>query len=80
MFCQIFLGGGLDMENWWIIWQLAKIKNEELLKEAEVWRLIRKNQPKSKRSFNGFRFLLNNLGTILIRWGSFLQKRNSETT
>jgi hypothetical protein len=67
------------MDNWWIIWQLAKIKNEQLLKEAEMQRLARMVQLKSKRSFNGFRFLLNKLGKILIRWGSFLQKRYNET-
>lgn len=68
------------MDNWWIIWELAKMKNEQLLKEAEMERLVRMVQPKSKISFNGFRFLLNKLGKILIRWGSFLQKRYNETT
>lgn len=66
------------MDNWWIIWQLAKMKNEQILKEAEMERLVRMAQPKSKRSFNGFRFLLNKLGKILIRWGSFLQKLYNE--
>lgn len=70
----------MDMENWWNIWQLAKMKNEQLLKEAEMERLVRMIQPKSKRSFNGFHFLLNKLGKILIRWGSLLQKRYNETT
>jgi len=67
------------MDNWWIIWELAKMKNEQLIKEAEMERLVRMVQPKSKRSFNGFRLLLNELGKILIRWGSFLQKRYTET-
>jgi hypothetical protein len=68
------------MDNWWTIWQLAKMKNEQLLKEAEMERLVRMVQPKPKRSFNGFHFLLNKLEKILIRWGSFLQKRYNETT
>ena len=65
------------MENWLIIWQLAKMKNEELLKEAEEWRLIRKYQLKSKKSFKSLNFLLNNLGKIMVNWGLFLQKYNS---
>jgi hypothetical protein len=56
------------------------MKNEQLLKEAEMEHLVRMVQPKSKRSFNGFGFLLNKLGKILIRWGSFLLKRYNETT
>jgi hypothetical protein len=67
------------MDNWLIIWELVKMKNEQLLKEAEMERLVRMVQPKSKRLFNGFRLLLNELGKILIRWGSFLQKRYTET-
>jgi hypothetical protein len=55
------------------------MKNEQLLKEAEMERLVRMVKPKSKRPFNGFRFLLNKLGKILIRWGSFLQNRYNET-
>jgi hypothetical protein len=55
------------------------MKNEQILKEAEMERLVRMVQPKSKRLFNGFRLLLNELGKILIRWGSFLQKRYTET-
>jgi len=75
MFCQIFHNGGVDMYNFWFLYDYAKERHEELLKEAEMERLIRKNQIKSPRSFNGFRFLLNNLGKIMINWGSFLQKR-----
>jgi len=53
----------------------AKARHEELLKEAETERLIRKHRVKSPRSFNGFRFILSNLGKIMVNWGSFLQKR-----
>lgn len=64
-----------DMYDWWFLYQMAKARQNELIKEAEIERLGRKYLPKSKRPFNGFRFLLNNLGKILIKWGSFLQKR-----
>jgi len=67
------------MYDFWFLYDYVKERHEELLKEAEMERLIRKNRPKSKRSFNGFRFLLNKLGKILIKWGSFLQKRYNET-
>ncbi len=55
------------MYNSWLLYEWAKERHGEFLKEAEMERLIRKNRPKSKRSFNGFHFLLNNLGKILIR-------------
>jgi len=54
------------MENWWFLYEFAKERHGELLKEAEMERLIRKNRSKSKRSFNGFYFLLNNLGKVMV--------------
>jgi len=57
------------MYNSWLLYELAKERHGELLKEAEMERLIRKNQSKSKSSVNGLRFLLNNIGKILITWG-----------
>jgi len=68
------------MYNSWLWYEYAKERQGEFLKEAEMERLIRKYQSKSKRSFNGLRFLLNNLGKILMTWGLFLQKCNSEIT
>ena len=68
------------MYNSWLLYEWAKERQGKFLKEAEMERLIRKYQSKSKRSFNGLRFLLNNLGKILITWGLFLQKCNSEIT
>ena len=56
-------------------YEYVKARHEKLLKEAEIERLIRKNQVKSPRSFNGFRFILGHLGKIMVNWGSFLQKR-----
>jgi len=56
-------------------YEYVKARHEELLKEAEIERLIRKHQVKSQRSFNGLYFILNNLGKIMVNWGSFLQKR-----
>lgn len=68
------------MYNSWLLYEWAKERQGEFLKEAEVERLIRKNQSKSKRSFSGLHFLLNNLGKIMVTWGLFLQKCNSEIT
>ena len=56
-------------------YEYVKARHEELLKEAETERLIRKHQVKSQRSFNGLYFILNNLGKMMVNWGSFLQKR-----
>jgi len=68
------------MYDFYYIYEYVTERHEELLKEAEMERLIRKNRSKSKRSFNGLRFLLNNLGKILVTWGMSLQKCNSEIT
>lgn len=65
------------MYNSWLLYEWAKERHGEFLKEAEMERLIRKNRSKSKRSFNSLHILLNNLGKILITWGLFLQKCNS---
>jgi len=56
-------------------YEYVKARHEELLKEAETERLIRKNQVRSHRSFNGSRFFLSHLGKIMVNWGSFLQKK-----
>ncbi|MGB2782555.1 MAG: hypothetical protein WBC45_01245 [Atribacterota bacterium] len=51
---------------------------EELLKEAETERMIRKYRVQSPRSFNGSRFFLSHLGKIMINLGTSLQKRYEE--
>ena len=56
-------------------YEYVKARHEELLKEAETERLIRKNQVRSHRSFNGSRFFLSHLGKIMVNWGLFLQKK-----
>jgi len=63
------------MFNYQYLNDYVKARHEELLKEAETERLIRKHQVKSPRSFNGSRFILSHLGKIMVNWGSFLQKR-----
>jgi hypothetical protein len=54
------------MYNSWILYEWAKERQGEFLKEAEMERLIRKNRPKSKRSFSGLLFLLNSLRKIMV--------------
>ena len=63
---EIFLDGGGDMYNSWLLYEWSKERHGELLKEAEMEHLIRKNQSKSKRSFSGLLFLLNNLRKIMV--------------
>jgi hypothetical protein len=63
------------MFNYQYLNDYVKARHEELLKEAETERLIRKHQVKSPGSFNGLYLILNNLGKIMVNWGSFLQKR-----
>ncbi len=54
------------MYNHWLLYELAKERQRESLKEVEMERLIRKNRPKSKRSFSSLRFLLSNLRKIMV--------------
>jgi len=63
------------MFNYQYLNDYVKARHEELLKEAEIERMIRKHQVKSPRPFNGLYLILNNLGKIMVNWGSFLQKR-----
>ncbi len=74
-FCQIYFSGGVDMYDFHFSYDYAKARHEELLKEAEIERLIRKHRVKSPRSFNVLYLILSNLGKIMVNWGSFLQKR-----
>ena len=60
-------------------YEYVKARHEELLKEAETERLIRKNRVKSPRSFNGLSFILSHLGKIMVNLGTSLQKRYEGT-
>lgn len=71
----MYFNGGVDMYYFQFSYEYVKARHEELLKEAETERLIRKNRVKSPRSFNGLSFILSHLGKIMVNWGSFLQKR-----
>ena len=74
------------MENWWVGWQMSKIKQKELLQEAERFRLFQEagrslnrhgsnaHQPRA-RSQPLFAALRCNLGQRLIDWGTFLKQR-----
>jgi len=62
------------MYNSWLLYEWAKERQGEFLKEAEMERLIRKYRSKSKSSVNGLRFLLNNLGKVLITCGIISSK------
>jgi hypothetical protein len=40
------------MEHWWISWQMSKIKQKELLREAARFRLLQDGRGRSDRSRN----------------------------
>jgi len=61
--------------NDFMIFNFAKQRHAELLKEAETERLIRKYQIRPINSFYGLSFMLNKLGKIMAKWGTSLQKR-----
>lgn len=71
------------MENWWIGWQMSKIKQKELLQDAERSRLLQNAGRRLPRSGGNIRksrarlqpvlaTLRCNLGQRLIDWGTFL--------
>lgn len=74
------------MEHWWVGLQMSKIKQIELLQEAERFRLFqdagrslhrygrKAHQPRA-RSQPLFTALRCNLGQRLIDWGTFLKQR-----
>lgn len=62
-----FLDGGWDMYNsWLLLYERSKERQGKFLREAEMERLIRKNRPKTKRTFRALCFLLNNLRKIMV--------------
>jgi|GEM_PF-7058124 len=67
------------MENWVFFYEYAQDKHKEILKEAEQERLIRKTRPKNKTSFAYLYFSLNYLGGLMVKIGTFLQKKSQET-
>lgn len=62
--------------HWWTIQQLSRMREEELLKEAERVRLIRKSRSERRKLSSGYCALLNKLGKLLVFWGSHLQKHS----
>jgi len=63
------------MDNFGFLYEDIEARHQELLKEAEKVRLIRRYQSKPPRTSNGFRLILNNLGKVMVNWGLSLQKR-----
>jgi hypothetical protein len=60
------------MESWWLMWDLSRIKEKEMIEEAEWDRLRRRKSPR----LPGFiAALLGSLGRLLTGWGCHLQMR-----
>ena len=59
--------------------QLAKIHQEELLREAAHYRLIAQAQGRSARRKYSYGLALAWLGSRLCKWGNLLQERFSDT-
>ena len=68
------------MLNGWTIWQLSKIREKEILKEAESIRLLHQSRNNSKILNRNFRRLLNTVGRIFVYLGQYLQSRYGEST
>ncbi len=63
------------MENWFFYYQYAQSRQNELLKEAETERMIRQLQTKNKTSPSYLHHILNYLGGLMTKTGTFLQKK-----
>ena len=69
--------------HWWIIHQLGKMRQQELLKEAERVRLLRGSRSKGSKLRNpksegrklesSYFCFLNKMGKLLVSWGTHLQ-------
>ncbi|MFC2053568.1 hypothetical protein ACFLV7_04610 [Chloroflexota bacterium] len=57
---------------------LAKVHQEELLREAAQYRLIAQAQRRSPRRKYSYSPALAWLGSLLCRWGNLLQERFSD--
>ncbi|GAB4116395.1 MAG: hypothetical protein Kow00103_12080 [Candidatus Caldatribacteriota bacterium] len=68
------------MENWFFYYQYAQSRQKELLKEAEIERMIKQLQTKNKTSPSYLQHILNHLGGLMIKMGIFLQKKYQETS
>ena len=67
------------MQNWWTVRELARMKQAEILREAERYRMVQKGQP-NRLQFREFGcFLLKKLGRLLVNCGSSLQDRYGAT-
>lgn len=64
------------MQNWWTIQELGRMKQAEILKEAEKYRMVEKPHPKHLKSRGFLCTLLRKLRKVLAHWGSFLQERS----
>jgi hypothetical protein len=57
------------MQNGWIIWQLSKIKQDELLKQAEMFRLLQQSGSSRRAPNPRFCSLISRLWKRLVSWG-----------
>jgi len=64
------------MQHWWTIWQLSKMKQKEILREAEKLRSQEQVARHQKEPSRGFSNFLISLGRSLISWGLFPQERH----
>jgi hypothetical protein len=78
------------MEHWWIGWQMSKIKQKEMLREATRFRLLQNGSGRFDRSRRKLHqsparrqplmaALRCNLGQRLIDWGTSLKQHRSLT-
>ncbi|UCF95832.1 MAG: hypothetical protein JSV89_11665 [Spirochaetaceae bacterium] len=74
------------MEHWWIGWQMSKIKQGELLQEAERFRVLQnglsrldscrgKTHQSEARHLALLASLRKNLGQRLVDWGTLLKQQ-----
>ena len=60
------------MENWYVMWQMGKARQQELLKQAQHFRQVQEARHGGKRYTPVYGALLSRLGAQLISWGSYL--------
>jgi hypothetical protein len=63
------------MENWYVMWQMGKARQQEFLEQAQHFRRVLEAGHGGKRYTPVYGALLSRLGEQLISWGSYLCDR-----
>lgn len=56
------------MTNGWIIWKLSRMEQEDILREAQMFRLLEQGRSRRRKRHGGLSVLLGKLDELLFSW------------